>query len=264
MRHSIRLATALLAFVAAQCALACIPITAVPVTISAPGTYCLIGDLSLSAAGPAISVSANEVTVDLGGYSITGSGSGTGVFASVHNHVQVRNGRLLRFATAVSAVNPLHFTVEDLHISGVQFGVAITNGSYIAVQRNRVFDASTIGIVISGAGPGPLAPDYVATISDNELAAIGGITTPVTGQAYGIRVDNAAAIVRGNRIAGLQGAAGSAAILAGGGSLVVENQAVAVATGPQCIAGTPSEKSARNAVVMGANAYLNCLQFDNQ
>lgn len=263
MPHPMRFATAVLALLA-PAAQACIPITAVPATISGPGTYCLTGDLAHSGSGTAISIQSDEVTLDLGGYSITGSSAGFGVSASVRNHVQVRNGRLLRFATAVSATNPLHFTVEDLHISGVQFGVAVTNGSYIAVQRNRVFDASTIGIVISGAGPGPLAPDYVATITDNELAAIGGITTPVTGQAYGIRVDSAAAIVRGNRIAGVQGAAGSAAILAGGGSLVVENQAVAVATGPQCIAGAPSEKSARNAVVMGATGYLNCLQFDNQ
>jgi hypothetical protein len=249
---------------AAPAVQACVPITAVPATISAPGTYCLTGDLTHPGSGTAISIAADHVTLDLGGYSITGSNAGIGVSTSARNQVLLRNGRLLKFATAVSAVNPLHFTVEDLHLSGVQFGIAVTNGSYIAVQRNRVFDAGTTGIAISGAGPGQPSLDYVATVTHNELAAIGGIYTPVAGQAFGIRVDAAAAIVRGNRIAGVQGAAGSAAILAGGGSLVVENQSIAVAVGTQCIAGSPSEKSARNAVVMGASAYLNCLQSNNQ
>lgn len=263
MRHAIRFAYALAALVAAPCTLACVPISAVPVTISAAGTYCVTGDLVFGGTGYAIDVAADDVTIDFGGYSLTGPGSGTGVFSSARKHVQVRNGRLLRLGTAVSAVNPLHFTVEDLQISRVTYGIAIVNGSYIAVQRNRIFDATSIGIVLSGVGPG-VTPDYVATIVDNELAAIGGSYSASTEVTTGIRVENPAAIIRGNRIAGVRGAPGSAPILAGGGSLLVENLTIAAALGPQCVAGSPSEKSVRNATAMGAaNSFLNCLKLDN-
>jgi hypothetical protein len=48
----------------------CAAITTVPTTISLPGTYCVTKDLTTqSTSGNAITVSANGVTIDLGGQS---------------------------------------------------------------------------------------------------------------------------------------------------------------------------------------------------
>jgi len=81
-----------------------------PVTISAPGSYRLTGDLTVPNANTnAVSITADSVTLDLNGFSIAGpttctysypnvtcggtEGTGTGVVAAT-SRVTVRNGRV--------------------------------------------------------------------------------------------------------------------------------------------------------------------------
>ncbi len=67
-----------------------------PVTISQAGSYRLTGNLTVPDANTtAISVTADNVTVDLNGFSIlgpTGAGTGRGVSGVGFSHTTVRNG----------------------------------------------------------------------------------------------------------------------------------------------------------------------------
>ncbi|MBU4448351.1 MAG: hypothetical protein KKD99_07175, partial [Proteobacteria bacterium] len=63
-------------------------ITSVPYTISSPGFYYLGGNLTYSGTGSAISVDADNVTLDLMGFSLTGAGksiSNCGINPNVNN-----------------------------------------------------------------------------------------------------------------------------------------------------------------------------------
>jgi hypothetical protein len=105
------------------------PIYSVPFTISEPGLYYLTKNLAYSATtGAAITVQANDVTIDLMGFVISGPGasSGTnhGIYMNGRKNVEIRNGTLRGFG--------YHGVVEDGEASGHQHIVinvrAVGNG----------------------------------------------------------------------------------------------------------------------------------------
>ncbi len=82
-------------------------ITSLPpsgLTISNPGFYFLGGNLTYSGTGAAITINADDVTIDLMGFSLTGpggSGPPDGVYMFGRSNVEVRNGTVRGFAIGV-------------------------------------------------------------------------------------------------------------------------------------------------------------------
>jgi parallel beta-helix repeat protein len=70
-----------------------------PVLIDSAGSYRLTGNLVATASMHAISVSGSDVTLDLNGFSISGSGSGlaSGIHISATGNFEVRNGTIRDF-----------------------------------------------------------------------------------------------------------------------------------------------------------------------
>jgi parallel beta-helix repeat protein len=78
------------------------PISSVPYTISEPGLYYLTKNLAYSGTtGAAITVEANDVTIDLMGFALSGAGasSGTnyGIYMNGRRNVEIRNGTVRDF-----------------------------------------------------------------------------------------------------------------------------------------------------------------------
>jgi hypothetical protein len=75
----------------------CTPVTSLPATISTEGIYCLTGSLTTDIiSGNAITITANDVILDLNGWRLDdqGAGSGTqanGIYSTAVN-VTVKNG----------------------------------------------------------------------------------------------------------------------------------------------------------------------------
>jgi hypothetical protein len=72
-------------------------ITSLPYTISAPGAYYLGSNLSYSGPGNGITINSDDVTLDLMGFALTYSGSGTdnfGIYLDQGNNVEIRNGTI--------------------------------------------------------------------------------------------------------------------------------------------------------------------------
>src|SRR5258707_993661 len=68
-----------------------------PITLSQPGRYRLVGNLDASANTDGIVINADDVTVDFGGFTLSGGGkAGTGV-ASAHDAVEIENGGVSGF-----------------------------------------------------------------------------------------------------------------------------------------------------------------------
>ena len=75
-----------------------IAITSLPFTISTPGVYYLVGNLT-STGTTAITVAADDVTLELNGFTLTGTGiSGEcGIYSNNRQNIEIRNGTIRDF-----------------------------------------------------------------------------------------------------------------------------------------------------------------------
>jgi hypothetical protein len=79
-------------------------ITSLPYTISAPGSYYLGGDLSYAGDSDGITVNADNVTLDLMGFTLAYTGTGTtysGIYMQGRKNVEIRNGTVRGWGAGV-------------------------------------------------------------------------------------------------------------------------------------------------------------------
>ena len=102
----------------------------IPLTITESGSYYLTCDVN--SAGTAITVEANNVTIDLMGYQLIGPGSGTnyGIHITGQTNVEIRNGTIRQFGS--------RGIYEDNPNSGKRHRVigirAMSTGSWAGIQ----------------------------------------------------------------------------------------------------------------------------------
>lgn len=111
--------------------------TTFPITISASGSYVLTTDLTVtSTTVNAITISADDVTLDLNGHTISGpgSGSGSGVRAYDQLHITVQNGAVRDFGWMGVSIDQTNYHAGG-HIirnicarNNVQGGIHVTSG----------------------------------------------------------------------------------------------------------------------------------------
>ncbi len=126
-----------------------------PVTINHPGIYCLESNASTSiTTGAAITVNANDVTIDFKGHKIDGSAAGAGtltlgVSAVNRRGLTVRNGRIRGFFQGVQTTGT-GTVIEDLALdSNTNIGI-YCDGTACTVRRNNIW--STGGAVLPSPG----------------------------------------------------------------------------------------------------------------
>jgi hypothetical protein len=152
---------------------------AYPVTITQPGSYRLTGSLSVSSNQHGVVVSADDVTLDLGGFSIV-SGGGTllrsGVGVGDSQRVEIQNGSIRGFtqhgvdASGVSVATRL----VGLRATGnSSLGFSLV-GSASLVDQCIATNNGSDGIRV---GPGSLVVDSVAREN-------GGFGLRISGAGY--------------------------------------------------------------------------------
>lgn len=258
----------LLLLCTAMPALACTPITSVPITLTAPGTYCFTDDLVAPADGNAITINGNGIAVDLRGHALRSAdatnGLGIGILVAAHRRdVLVRNGRIGGFRNGVWIVVGMNVVVEDLEIGNVASGISAVQGSHYSFRRNRVSGTDYAGISVGMSLPilsNPAA--RTALISDNEILGVNATGSPVP-DAFGIFTSTHATIIAENRITGVRGGPGSTAVRISTGSLLVDNEFSATSTSAVCTSGTPTTKAIRNVATNGQPGYTYCVGYDN-
>jgi len=112
-------------------------IDALPAVISTQGTWCLRADLATTiTGGQAISIAANNVTIDCNGFKLGGLGGGQATDA-----------------IGVFAENQLNATVRGCTVRGFRHGVLIAGfGGGHLVERNRLDGNRVTGIEVHGDG----------------------------------------------------------------------------------------------------------------
>lgn len=151
------------------------PISTLPFTISASGSYYLTGNLTAAAGGAGIIVSASNVTIDLGGFSLTG---GAGL-------VQQQG---IRVTGAESNVTIRHGTVrgwtnDGIRSSTANTGIRVDNvqaignaGRGIAVGNDSVVSACiALGNGGEGISGGQNCQVLSCKVGDSTSAAVAGI-----------------------------------------------------------------------------------------
>lgn len=157
-----------------------------PVTISQPGTYRLMSNLTVaSSTTHAIQITGNNVTLDLNGFSIIGPGAcsetgGTGgitctpadsanygVDASNRSFTSVRGGSVRGFAEGVAA--GFFADVSGLRISDMRYG-GISAGVNSSVTDNVIARVRTAGIYNNG-----LTRNNLIYFAQTGVSASGGL-----------------------------------------------------------------------------------------
>jgi len=147
-------------FAAACCvpAFAVTPITSCGQTLSTPGeTYVLTANLTCAPVVPpadptGLRVVADNIVIDLQGFTFTGTGAFAGVITASQasciavKRLEVKNGTIKNFGTAISLCAPgsnppaMNAKIHNLVIRNSQIGVLIGGASGNVVKNNRFID----------------------------------------------------------------------------------------------------------------------------
>jgi parallel beta-helix repeat protein len=134
-------------------------IASLPYTISSPGFYYIDKDLSCSGAH-GITIAADNVTLDLMGFSLIGGGTYYGIYMYGRTNVEIRNGTVRSFTTGIyegSFVNGVGHRVINIRARNNE-----SSGIYLPSKNNLVE-----GCTATGNGGYGIYAYYGSTITGN-------------------------------------------------------------------------------------------------
>src|SRR5271165_183567 len=154
----------------------CTAITAIPMTITAEGSYCLTKDIKTASTfttGNGITINANNVTIDLGGHTLNNLPAGlttttTGIYAGDKKNITIQNGTIMGFSEAI--------LLQEITVGG---------SSGHLVQNMRIERNTYAGISVVGTG---------SVIYQNQVLHTGG------GTASGTAADGTGIYAGGNGV----------------------------------------------------------------
>lgn len=185
------------------------PISA-PTTITQPGHYYLTNDIDYGGDGIAININADRVSLDLGGFHITGAASDTavGIGTGPVSHTVIENGTIASFSTGIDTVQASFIRIQDVSvIAGSARGIAIGPSSLL---QDCLVSGSGEGIVMA-SHRSKVSNCHVTSSSLNGVFVIGNYNVVENSSMSdwapdldhaGIRVFGHANVVSGNALLG--------------------------------------------------------------
>ncbi len=198
----------------AKCPCDCTPITAVPYTITTPGKYCFIKNLETTiSTGHAIHIDASNVTLDLGGFSLTrlasgGASAANGIYSALDDFVTIRNGTVSGFLRGVeiAGMNSKGALVEQMRIANCFYeGIRLENNGGI-VRSNQVVNMKNTPEAVAASGLNGVSLGLSAfgtnnRILDNSVADVYGVSSPTESEGYGLNMNACdRCVAAGNKI----------------------------------------------------------------
>jgi len=196
------------------------PILALPYTISQPGSYYLASNLSVSG-GSGILIKASNVTVDLNGFTISStlsgtSGSGFAIFIDLNqSDIRIHNGNIVSNTTVsggvftlngffggISSPSPTNqsISISDLRVKGMAgSGIHLDSASLATVENCFVSIYDGLGIQAhtvksSFAADCRLMAISATIVTDSRGASVGttfgsdGIAAGIISNSYGTSI----------------------------------------------------------------------------
>ncbi|MFQ3244401.1 MAG: parallel beta-helix repeat protein [Arenicella sp.] len=109
----------------------------------------LTENLNCTSGYRALEVFANNVTIDLNGYTISGSSSLAGIYIVGYKNVTVKNGSIKDFWVAINSTNTTGLTVNNMTFYEVGAGVIISQGNNAHIHSNDFIRTSSHGVSIA-------------------------------------------------------------------------------------------------------------------
>ena len=193
-------------------------------TISQPGSYVLMGNVTVASGnGIVITAAAQNVTLDLNGFTVSSTASpanGTGIYLSTGSNFTIRNGHLrggvmqdngatftaYGFINGIDAVSIHNVRVEQVSVEGVAgYGISLHNGDGIisscsarycgttGLRANQVLDSIALKCgdtaIHAGTAPDvngiPVANGTAVNCTGESLAGGRGIFATTATNCYG-------------------------------------------------------------------------------
>lgn len=126
------------------------PISALPVTLSQPGSYYLTTNLTGAAGQHGITITGARVTLDLMGFELRGvAGSLSGIFLNAATSPHIRNGNISGWGQdGINGNNGGGGVIEELRVgSNARYGISFNSGSQ--VRKCVVAGNGDVGILLS-------------------------------------------------------------------------------------------------------------------
>lgn len=132
-----------------------IPVSSLPFTITAPGSYYLTRNLTAPAGSAGITVKADDVTIDLDGFALLGAGNATGgahgiVINATRKHLCVTNGGIRNFPDAGIGGDVSDARFERLTI-GDNRGIGLLASNRCEIRDCVVRDNGAAGIRVGNS-----------------------------------------------------------------------------------------------------------------
>jgi hypothetical protein len=220
-------------------------ITTLPTTISTQGVWCLKQNLATNIAnGSAITIAANNVTIDCNDFKIGGLAAGdgsqaNGIYAMDQQNATIRHCGIRGFYLGINLAGGFGHLVEDNRLdnnlqTAIFVGSGAGPGGNVAIRRNRIFDTggttqpldSVYGIYISYANNVQIDDNEISSvIASNESSTTGHYVFGIGAYGYSGYIFN----IRRNSISGLQGDyVAPSGIVSNGFGMVSDNVVAAV------------------------------------
>lgn len=165
-----------------------LPITELPYVISEPGSYCLTKNLThTDRYTNAIEVDVNNVTIDLGGYSLIGPTSSynescSGIYMDMCNNIEIRNGTITNFPNRgiFSDVTDVNNVTSGIRIISVRVTTTGAEGIFLNGLHHTIMNCMVTNTLLEvEQGHGGITCASFSSVIDNVVSRQGifGIQT---------------------------------------------------------------------------------------
>jgi hypothetical protein len=188
-------------------------ITSIPYLISAPGSYYLGSNLTYTGSGDGIIVGADNVTIDLMGFALNGSGSGRyGISMYGRKNVEIRNGTTTGWTTGVREESlysgSLHRIINVRAVGNTE-GIVLEGRGHLVKGCEATATGVNLGIYIAN-NYGTVSGCRVKNVDGDGIRVGGGLVSDnvviFTGthafHRYGINCTGAGVLIKGNKVSG--------------------------------------------------------------
>jgi hypothetical protein len=171
-----------------------------PYVISQPGSYVLGGSRLVSdATKNVIHITAPDVTLDLGGFSLAHAGgsnsTGSGIQISATENVEIRNGSIVNAARyGIYAASGKGLRVIDVRVVSARMVGIVYGADSSLIDRCEIADSEMGGII--GEGAGSLVTDCVVSDCGTgiKLSSSRVVRTVVRGGRVGMSLGSSTAV----------------------------------------------------------------------
>jgi hypothetical protein len=165
------------------------PISSLPYKITAPGSYYLTTNLTATGSGAGITISADNVTLDLNGFAIIGGGSGSvsGInVPAAQKNILIRNGTVRGWTNGgINASNATNSVIQGIRLSNNSAPSAL----FYQISGLSVGSGSTVKDCFVANNPN------CHGISVGNACIVSGCVARANSNAAGIRVMDSCSVV---------------------------------------------------------------------